>query len=222
MNIHVIGPRDRNAYPGVLTINTTSHAIDDWQRGLSPFALGPVSLYGGRHARLVENAWQFAKVYATHIDAAGAVTPEYWRWAEAGWRSSTPIRYPMEKGRTPEFLLWGEERLGYIEARKRVYFTLYRDAVRKGPAFPRLQRIAASQEVSLWDFDGYDHEDAGMTLTDVMHCENRKMGHSFVLKVMLVYGPDVTPEQVMAAEAARPDLRPTSRHREPPAQRALF
>jgi hypothetical protein len=217
MQIHVIGPRDRNAYPGVATINTTSHSTAQWTTGLSPFFLGPVPLYDGRRAKVMENAWQFAKVYPQHVGAGGEILPAYWQWAQNGWERSSAVRYPMGKGAKPRFLLWGEERLGYIDARKRVYFTLYRDAVREQPAFRKLQELAAGQEIALWDFDGYDHERQGMSLADCLHYDARPMGHAFVLKMMLLYGPEVTPEKVIACE---PEIPPPAAHRSP--QSSLF
>lgn len=200
MDIHVVGPRDRNTYPGISVINVTSHAQDDWQRAFSPFFLGPVSLYAGRSAKIMENAWQFAKVYSAHLDANGQVTDDYWRWAKEGWASARPARYPMGKGVKPQFLLWNDQRLGYIDARLQVYFSLYRDAVRKRPEFERLQKMAATQELVLWDFDGYDHEHMNASLGDVLRNDRKICGHGFVLKAMLLYGPEVTPDMVFQKE----------------------
>jgi hypothetical protein len=165
----------------------------------------------------MECGWQFSKVYAQHLDQDGNVTPAYWRWARNGWASRSPVRYPMGKGAKPAFLLWEGERLGYIEARKRVYLQLYREAVREQPAFRRLAKLAASEEIALWDFDGYDHESLGMSLADVLDDPDRICGHAFVLKMMLLYGPTVTPEKVRARESSARTLpRPA------PAQAALF
>ena len=49
----------------------------------------------------------------------------------------------------------------------------------------------------LRDFDGYDYQAAGKTLADVLVDPERPMGHAFVLKAMLLYGSDVTPELVL-------------------------
>lgn len=152
--IHIIGPRDRGAYPGVTVVNTTSHAVGAWNYLLSPFALGPVPLYDGRSSQTMENAWQYAKVYAQHVASNGAIASAYWDWAQSGWNNPKAVCYPMGKGAKPEFLLWGEARLGYIEARQQVYFRLYRDAVRQTEAWQRLRALAAGQALALWDFDG--------------------------------------------------------------------
>jgi hypothetical protein len=188
--IRVTGPREpRNAYPGVLVVNTTSRATDDWQRGLSPFHLGPVRMYPGAgvyEATNVENAWQFAKVYARHVGDDGKPTPDYFEWARAGWRHRRAIRYPMGKGAVPEFSWWDGEPLTYVEARKKVYTRIYAKAVYGTPAFEQLAQLYRDAgEILLWDFDGYDHHKLGMSLKEVLHDPTRKMGHAFVLAMLL-------------------------------------
>lgn len=48
-----------------------------------------------------ENAWQYAKVYHSHVDANGDPTEEYWKWAIKGWDNRKAVRYPMGKGKAP-------------------------------------------------------------------------------------------------------------------------
>jgi hypothetical protein len=102
----------------------------------------------------------------------------------------------MGKGARPAYLWWDGEKLPYVEARLRVYFPLYRDAVRKMPAFTKLQQMVKDGPLTLWDFDGYDHEAHGLSLRQVFLNPNRPMGHAFVLKAMLLYGPDVQFEDI--------------------------
>lgn len=199
----VVGPRDaRASYSGMQTVFTVSRA-DDWQRGLSPFHLGPVQLYNGSHSRCMENAWQFAKVYASHLDTDGSIRTAYWEWARKGW-SAPAVRYPMGKGAKPAFMLWDDRRLGYVESRKQVYWRLYRDAVRSTSAWDRLTALHRAGPIALWDFDGFNHDAVGMSLSEVIEQSRRPMGHAFVLKAMLVYGADVEADQVAALEAAAP------------------
>ena len=205
--VRVIGPRDlqHNGKPklnaGETLVWTVSKAADDWQRELSPFHLGPVPLYDGRTARCMENAWQYAKVYAQHADASGQPLPHYWHWAEEGW-AKPAVRYPMGKGAKPLYLLWQGERLGYIEARQRVYWRLYRDAVQATAGFNTLRSLHEQGPLCLFDFDGYDHEAMGLTLADVIRLTNRPMGHAFVLKAMLTQGHRVEAADVLEQEAA--------------------
>lgn len=199
--IRIVGPRDQRQLRGDwLRIDTTSGSTTEWTTQLSPFFLGPCPLYGGRTARIMENGWQFAKAYKSHVDAAGSPTDDYWRWARQGWSASRSVRHPMGKGAKPEYLLWNDKKLGYVEGRHEVYWPMYRDAVAKTEAFARLQELfAGGRSIAMFDFDGYDHDACGIPLANVLLDDRRPMGHAFVLKSMLMYGADVTPAQVIDA-----------------------
>lgn len=181
--IHVCGPRDKVTCE---VINTTSWSAN-WSRELSPFFLGPVDLYGEYKAENVENAWQYSKVYPEHTESgSGNPTKRYFEWAVTGWGRKYADRYPMGKGRKPLYSFWDGKRLGYVEARKLIYAPLYAEAVEDSQAFKKLQTLYKKRgELWLWDFDGYDHRKLGMTYRQVLNCETRKMGHAFVLAMLL-------------------------------------
>lgn len=182
-----LGIADSNT---VASINTTSRS-NDFGKGLSPFFLGPVKLSYGHSAKNVENGWQYSKVYAEHLDSDGDAGADWWAWAEAGWAKDTAVRYPMGKGSVPEFSFWDGNKLSYIEARARIYIPLYAKAVRKTEAFAKLREIYRTVDtLYLWDFDGYDHRAYGLSLMEVPFQEDRKMGHAFVLAMMLQFGPN--------------------------------
>lgn len=182
--VTIIGPRDRYSGP-YKPINCTSQA-NCWSAELSPFKLGPVNLYDGFVSENVENAWQFSKVYEQFTNKAGQPTRQYFDWAVKGWRDSYAHRYPMGKGAKPLYSLWDDERLTYIEARWKIYIPLYAQAVVGTPAFKNLRKLYTSRgEIVLWDFDGYDHRKSGMDYDDVINCETLKMGHTFVLGMLL-------------------------------------
>ena len=44
---------------------------------------------------------------------------------------------------------------------------------------------STKHDLVLRDFDAYDHHALVMTYADVVHCTSRKMGHAFVLAMML-------------------------------------
>lgn len=199
MKIVVTGPRERGSTPpDAVVVDTTSRSATSWSRAFSPFYLGPVDLYDGHVARTLENGWQYAKVYADQLGADGNPNEAYWAWAKTGWGKMRADRYPQGKGAKPVFCWWNGQKLRYIEARLKVYFPLYRDAVRKTEAFNQLVRLARDRTIVLWDFDGFDHQTIGLSLANVLLDDSRPMGHAFVLKAMLLYGPDVTPEMVLA------------------------
>lgn len=180
--IRIIGPKDKEVAD---VINTTSRS-KNWSRGLSPFFVGPVKLYGGYEAKNVENAWQFGKVHPVHLDVDGNVLPEYFEWARKGWEDPVAHRYPMGRWARPAFSLWDGRKLGYIEARKTIYVPLYAEAVQKTDAFKRLEQVYKQNgQVTLWDFDGYDYLAMNKSLVDVINDQNRKMGHAFVLAMIL-------------------------------------
>jgi hypothetical protein len=175
---------------GVVIVNTTSGGTDPRFTALSPFRLGPVPLYGGRVATCLENAWQYCKLYPEHADADGEPTAAYWAWATAGWANPAAQRFPMGRGRVPLCTLWDGARLGYIEARKRVYAPLYARAVVQTASFGHLRREyeaaqARDGHLVLLDFDGWDHVGFGVSLAEVVDLEKPKMGHAFVLAALL-------------------------------------
>lgn len=179
--IHIINPKTKvKNY-----INTTSRS-KNWSRGLSPFFLGPVELYNGHISQNVENAWQYSKVYHEHLDSENNPTPDYFEWARSGWSKDYADRYPMGKGRKPAYSYWNGKKYNYVEARKKIYCPLYARTVEKSKAYEILKNeYKEKSELWLWDFDGYDHRTLDMTYKDVLNCETKKMGHAFVLAMML-------------------------------------
>lgn len=172
--------RDRDT----TVISTVSHA-NNWQRNLSPFALGPCKLYDKFISLNMENAWQFSKVYAEH-SSNGNPDGRYWDWATKGWASIKAQRYPMGKGKKPLYAWWDGDRLDYIEARKTIYGPLYIEAVHKTVAYKTVKDICKDyKRIILLDYDAYDHRKLGMNLTDVLNETERKMGHAFVLMMLL-------------------------------------
>lgn len=184
--IYVIGPHDKiSDFLPDSVINTTSRS-NNWSRGLSPFFVGPVDLYNGFKALNVENAWQFSKVYYNHVDQNDNPTHLYFEWAENGWLDSRAHRYPAGKGAVPLYSWWDSKKLDYIEARKQIYIPLYSKAVQKTYAFEKLKKMhEAGGDLYLWDFDGYNHKALGLSYDQVINDPKRKMGHAFVLAMLL-------------------------------------
>lgn len=176
--IRVIGPKDKKV-GNVINVTTSSAS---YGRQLSPMLLGPVNLYNGHTSKNVENAWQYSKVYSEFVDIGKNPTDEYFAWRHQGWRKTWADRYPMGKNRQPLYSLWDGQKLGYIEARKQIYIPLYKQAVINTEAFSLLKE---EKDLVIFDYDGYDYLKLGMTLTDVLNCSSKKMGHGFVLAMIL-------------------------------------
>jgi hypothetical protein len=189
MSIYVISPRNtttNNPDDPSKIIDTTSRSIVPWSRGLSPFYLGPVKLYGDYVAQCVENGWQYTKIYDMYVDVDGNPTDKYWKWAQAGWNNKRAIRYPMGMNVKPLYSLWDGERLGYVEARKKIYLPLYSNAVRGTEAYKKLEGIYKSeQDIWLSAFDSYNLTPGKFKYEDLLNNPNIKFGHGYVLAMML-------------------------------------
>jgi len=168
---------------GVVAIDTTSSSGDF--RELSPFILPAPP------AQNLENLWQFSKVYKKHImPIDGYPDASWYKWRDAGYANPRAVRYPMGKGAIPEYSLWDGEKLGYIEARKQIYAVEYSSNVQWTNSYQKLQDAYAeccrtNKELILLDYDAYDHQALKMSLVDVINNPKRKMGHAFVLIMML-------------------------------------
>jgi len=187
MNLYIASMRDRIPSDAI-AVNTTSSSTSRWSKGLSPFFCGPCELYGGYTSKNVENLWQFSKLYAKYTDSNGNPTSEYFEWAQKGWNDTFAHRYPMGKGAKPLCAYWDGIKLNYIEARKQIYIPFYAEAVVKTEAYQKLKKLYYECELTdiyLQDFDGYDHKLLKMTYEDVINEPNRKMGHAFVLGMLL-------------------------------------
>jgi len=181
---------ERQGKPGVAVINCCINNPNRWESALSPFRLGPCELWGDNWAVIMENAWQFSKVYECHADKDGNPTEEWHEWARYGWDSTRAHRYPMGKGAVPLYSLWDEQRLGYIDARKQIYAPLYLKLVRETEGYRKLRGIVETHdEVYLRDFDGYDYAALEMDLTEVLNDPFRICGHAHVLAMDLTKDP---------------------------------
>ena len=170
---------------GVVVVDTT--ARDGWRSDLSPFSIGPCRLYDDFESINMENAWQYAKVYQEDTDKDENPTSTYWSWAKDGWNNPNPVRYPKGRNRIPLYSMWNGKKLCYIEARKQIYVPLYAEAVQRTDGFTHLKSLYDQHEkLYLRDWDGWSMQKYGMnTLTDVLNNPRRKMGHAFVLSMLL-------------------------------------
>lgn len=167
-----------------IIVDTTSNNHPVY-RELSPFVLSAPP------AIRFENLWQFSKVYAHQWNniLSEPMNDWYW-WRDNGYRDNRAHRYPVGKGCVPVCSWWGGQALDYIEARKRIYAPEYAKNVAKTDSYKILKEqynecCLHNKDVVLLDYDAYDHIKLGMTLVDVINNPKRKMGHAFVLIMML-------------------------------------
>ena len=169
------------------------------REGLSPFYLGPVECYDGLVSQTFERAWQCAKVYPWTLGTDGNPNARYfaWRdemWAMKGFGDKMSIRFPVGKKNVGKCLYaWWKvggafQKLGYVDGRKHIYLPLYAKAVVKTEAYRRLVELRDSgKNLMLIDFDGYNihHPRYNFTYNDAISCNLLKMGHGFVLAMLL-------------------------------------
>lgn len=175
----------------ILDIDVTSHSKDIYKQ-LSPFYLGKCRLADGRKAVNMENAWQYSKVYAEHLNSKGNIKKSWFEWSQEGFDKQKADRYPMGRGAVPEFSYHAGERLPYVLARKKIYIPQYCKTAAKTEAFKILQEVYKTKEtiILVRDFDAYDHIKMGRSWDQVINDPSRKMGHGFVLAMMLELGED--------------------------------
>ncbi len=185
MTVSIIHVRAKNLYnfPEVSTVQNYGGIYTQ----LSPFVLGPIQTYvSDQSAQRFENLWQFSKVYSEHLKENGDPNADWYMWRVRGWKSKKAYRYPMGRGRKPEYCWWEHEKLGYIEARKRVYARVYADNVIHTSSFNLLQKLYTIRgNVTLRDYDAYDHINMGMSMKDVINNPDRIMGQAFALAMIL-------------------------------------
>ncbi|KDO32353.1 hypothetical protein SPRG_02831 [Saprolegnia parasitica CBS 223.65] len=175
-HVYVYGPRTAPP-PSATCFNVTSKSKVPWTQAFSPF-FSVLST-----SRRFQTRRCYTKLYACHGDDVDA----YWAWATNGFANPRAVRFPMGRGAKPLFSYWHGEPLGYIEARVRIYAPLYADAVETYAAteLATLREALRHGDIALFDYDGYRHDTAGLSLEDVLYSPKRKMGHAFVLAMML-------------------------------------
>lgn len=169
-------------------VNTTTKS-KTWSKYLSPMYIGIIYSDNGI-SKNMENFWQYAKVYKHQVDENKNPLPEYFDWKNKGYNKEWADRYPAGKGAIPLYTWYCNEKLGYIEARKRLYMTYYAEAVIKSDAFIQLKAIwidclKNNKDLILQDFDAYNHRELKYSWNDILTDEKRKMGHAFVLAKVL-------------------------------------
>lgn len=121
---------------------------------LSPYCLKDDNGY------ILECIWQFSKAYEkvpksiqrysryddtiiwnhpeeTHL-INGNPTQKYWEWRQKGFENKYPVRYPVGFDYRKEckfFISDDDEKLDYVEARKKIYLKTYIELVSEEPLF---------------------------------------------------------------------------------------
>lgn len=193
--------------------------------GLSPYQLKTKEGY------LLENVWQFSKVYEkvtrqripksrwqpeiiwehdaeVHVDDQGNLTEEYFKWRQKGYENEYAVRYPNGyRGRANcLYSFWDNEKLSYVESRKKVYCKLYRDLAPENEDFKKLKTLLENgTNLLIVEVDGpspsenygpykkISMESPGMEMTEetvrfLIKDTQHPFGHGFVIASLLMGG----------------------------------
>jgi len=220
-SIIVIKGKQNIESEGYIPVNTTSRSKEAWSKELSPFFLGPIPMWGDKgHAQNLENAWQYSKVYSDQVDGDNNPTPEWFEWMRKGIAQEKAVRFPRGRGAAPLYSFWDGKKLPYVEARYTIYAPLYAAAIEKTKAYGKLKSLYEENQgkLCLFDFDGYDHRLLGLNLEQVFYNSGKKMGHGFVLAMMLennrVWERPFDPAKVFTSKQEKSSKKGKKRNRE--------
>jgi len=167
------------SYPGFLNVEVMTAS--------SPYGeLGPYVLKDEK-GRIMENIWQFSKVYARvpestqrysrwdnsivwqhpseqHVSNNGELLPEYFEWRKKGMNNQYPVRYPVGFSHRGECLyaFWNNQKLDYVEARCKIYFPIYRKLVIEQEKYSKLKKLHEDgYNLMICEVDGPKEESLG-------------------------------------------------------------
>lgn len=130
-----------------------------------------------------------AQSFESHI-VDNRIQNEYYKWRESIFNCNKPIRYPngfKNKSNVAFSLLidknGNEKRLGYIEARKEIYFQEYCRLIEKSPVFENLIDFYKNgKTIILYEVDVPDNEVITMEkLKKLIEDPNIRFGHGLCL-----------------------------------------
>ena len=142
-------------------------------RELSPFYVGPVTSADGTKAEIFEILWQCGKVYPCHDDN-GKPNAAYFEWRNYFYSQTEctkdlmrhtckSIGYEHKDARY--FAYFDKEivdyvPLGYVDARKKVYFPEYAKLIYNTESFQYLKSLVDSgKKIALVDFDACNYNE---------------------------------------------------------------
>jgi hypothetical protein len=133
-------------------------------------------------------------------DSRGNLAPSkaWFQWRDAAFRNpcfththpafksnKKLVRRAYAQGSQIAFWYWDGEILNRLEARQKIYARLYRQFAIKTPGFKRLRKIVRrGEDLKLFDKDGYDWVDLGMTPEDCVN-DTHSFGHGLVIALLL-------------------------------------
>lgn len=117
------------------------------------------------YAQAVRGDIVWTHPYEEHVNVSGEILPDYFHWREKGLTNPRAVRWPQwhidreykcySSQTAPLYSFYNGEKLGYIEARKKIYFDQYSKLVKNHPLFQELLELFKSgQNILLIEWDG--------------------------------------------------------------------
>lgn len=195
-----------------IKINVTSSNKDKkFVKEISPLYIGPVTSSDGIIAQTFENLWQYGKVYpkiydenkkiVPGIDEFGNPTKEFYNWRKRFYelKKEKGDRHPSFpstiRHRDCLYHVWFDkdgklEKLDYVTSRKRIYIPEYAKLIYYTDSFKEIKKLYDSGvKIALIDFDAWNYYgpnlDQDTTIKDVVNNPAFKVGHGYVIKMLL-------------------------------------
>lgn len=178
---------------------------------MSPLFIGPCVSSDGLVAQTFEDLWQYGKVYpkiydenkkiVAGIDENGNPTPEFYEWRKRFYalKKDKGDRHPAFpssiRHRDCKYMVYFDEngnleKLDYVTSRKKVYIPEYAKLVVNTDSFKELKKqYESGAKIALCDFDAWNYYgpnlDQDVTIIDVVNNPQFKVGHGYVIKMLL-------------------------------------
>ena len=187
MNVHFTNSfytsQTQNDLSEYVIIDVTSRVVrnkefmeehPNFAKEISPFYVGPVTSADGVRAEIFEIFWQCGKVYPCH-DNNGKPNADYFTWRNSFYAQTEctkdlmrhtckSIGYEHKDARYFAYYdkVSGEYiPLGYVDARKKIYFPEYAKLIYNTESFKYLKSLVDSgKKIALVDFDACNYNEA--------------------------------------------------------------
>ena len=199
-------------YEDFIRIDVTSCSRNEkMAKDLSPLYIGPVVSSDGIVALTFENLWQYGKVYpliydenkkiVSGVDEFGNPSEEFYKWRKRFYelKKEKGTRHPSfpSKIRHRDCLYMVHfdkegnlEKLDYVTSRKKIYIPEYAKLIVNTDSFKYLKQLYENgSKIALCDFDAWNYYgpnlDQDTTIIDVVNDPTFKVGHGYVIKMLL-------------------------------------
>lgn len=201
-----------DTYEDYLRIDVTSCNKDKkLVSELSPFFIGPVVSSDGLVALTFEDLWQYGKVYPRIYDENKKIVPgidefqnpteEFYKWRKRFYEMKKvkgdrhPALPSAIRHKDCKYMVYFDkdgnlEKLDYVTSRKKIYIPEYAKLIVNTDSFKEIKRLYQSgKKIALCDFDAWNYYgkylDQDTTIVDIVNNPQFKVGHGYVIKMLL-------------------------------------